>query len=196
MANRRRRGIDAAYQLAGKCQDKDSRPLFFRKPADDEALKVALQNREAAQKTGEHATKVAAGRQVGETGAQHYMNTRHSSTALKHTGHGKNDFDFVYLDEATKTYYVVEAKGLNGARRTRNVNPDLTAAPIHAQQGSADYLNGTIDAMINAGGVRAEIATKLRDARNGVGGFRLAYLEVATTKGPAGPYFRVTHWIE
>lgn len=124
------------------------------------------------------------------------MKTRQPDSKLQHRGRvGDDDLDFVFLDEAKKTYYVPEAKGLEGRRRTRNLG--TAKDPIHAQQGSVEYLKGTIDVMIESNDpVRRDIALKLKDALDGKDGFKLIYMEVATKKKVGGLGFTITHFIE
>ena len=90
---------------------------------------------------------------------------------------------------------MTEAKGLGGRRRSTNLGTE--ANPRHAQQGTPEYLDGTLEAMRTSGDpVRSGIARKLQDARAGIGGFKVVYLEVATKQKAGGLGFTVTYWIE
>lgn len=74
---------------------------------------------------------------------------------------------------------------------------DRDLPPSHAQQGSEEYLDGTLKVMLDSGDpVRSAIAMKLLDAKEGVNGFKLVYLEVATKRKAGGLGFTVTHFIE
>lgn len=168
--------------------------------ADEAILNPLLKKHDDALNIGNHAATTAAGEELGKAGVQQYMKTRpqYSKAELVHTGRkGKDDLDFVFFDEAAKTFYVSEAKGLKGARRSRNLAP-VGAAAEHAQQGSEKYLDGTLKVMRDSGDpVRRDIATKLIKAREGMDGFKVVYMEVATRKRAGGNLgFTISHFIE
>ena len=136
------------------------------------------------------AAKTAAGKDVGQIGAQQYMFRGHpAANKVYHdtSPNGNGTFDFVYKEG--DQFIVVEAKGLGGRRRTRNAG--TSTAPDYVQQGNGRYLDDVIDNMIASGGEKATIARQLKAARqNG----KLTYMEVATKKDGAKKWFTVSEF--
>jgi hypothetical protein len=200
-----------AADHSGKYVQPTVNGLTYRKPATvriespvavtpDELniLKPHFEAHTAAQAAGDSVAAAKAARTIGEEGAQQFMKTNVPKAKWQRTGKaGHNDLDFIYFDEASKTYYVVEAKGITNQRRARNVAP-VGEAKQFAEQGSKEYLDGTLLAMKNSGdSVRESWAKKPEDARDGVAGMKLIYLEVGTKKkGRKGPYYKVTYFRE
>ncbi len=115
------------------------------------------------------------------------MQNTYSNAELAYTGGaGRNNLDFVYRDNQSRTLYVVEAKGSSSSRQTRNI-PLAGGGVTPAQQGSASYLDDVLNTMAASRDARAPIATELVDARNGIGGWRVVYLEVKTKLEQGSP---------
>ncbi|MBO0700279.1 MAG: hypothetical protein J2P46_17905, partial [Zavarzinella sp.] len=139
--------------------------------------------------------KGAASQKVGEAGAERYMESRMgmaitdrrfkgSSTA------GQRQFDSVWYDANTQTYYVVEAKGWGGARRRTKKVGGTAEQPIHAEQGNSQYFDRTLEEMRAPGQPGNEIAEELRQAILPGSGKKVVYMEVTTKlSGGKGPVF-------